>query len=118
VRCLRLALPLVTLVVSAAYLWLGIQPQAPEPLHDVSDLLVHGCAYALLGGLAGASCVVLGARRPFLVAWLYVIAHGGVLEVLQYFNPPRTATWSDLTVDAVGSGLAVLAGRLIARGGP
>ncbi len=40
---------------------------------------------------------------------VYAAVHGAGLEVLQVFNPPRAAEWSDWFADCAGAGMGVLA---------
>jgi VanZ family protein len=118
VRISRIASPVATLVLSAAYLWLAVQPRVPQPLERLSDKLVHSAGYFLLGLLACLAARHLRLARPLAVGWSYAVAHGAFLEVLQSFSPPRTASLSDWLADVVGALLAVGVSRLGALGSP
>ena len=91
--------------LSLAYLVLGLLPDVPSVMHGVSDVLQHGGAYALLGLLAAVAAASLPVSHPALAGWAYAIGHGALLEVLQYFCPPRRAEWHDLAVDVVAAGI-------------
>ena len=103
----------VLALVSLGYLYLGTRPQAPAMLAGVSDVTIHGGAYLLLGGLAGAVAVALSLPRPGLAGFLYAVGHGALLELLQLFTPPRRAEVKDLLVDAIAAllGTALLRWR-------
>jgi VanZ family protein len=92
-----------TAAVSLAYLWLGVQPSVPQPLRPFPDYVLHASAYLVLAVLAGVAALFWPVRWPFGVAIGYATAHGALLEVFQYFNPPRRAELSDLLADAVGA---------------
>lgn len=93
---------------SAAYIYLGILPQNPGMLNGVPDYFIHTGAYGLLTILGAMAAEGLSLRRPALLGAAYAVAHGALLEVVQYFNPPRTAEWHDLASDAVGAMLAAV----------
>ena len=114
-RIWRLLLPTTTLVLSAVYLWFAVQPRVPEVVSGVSDVAIHGGGYVVLAVLAALSAHVRGWRAPCLLGWLYAVGHGAVLEVLQYFYPPRQASWLDLGVDAVGAMVGVVMAAAVTR---
>jgi VanZ family protein len=107
-RSLSVAL---VVVLSVGYIYLGTRPHNPEMVRAVPDKLLHGGAYALLGLSAGSAASALGVPGAPLVGWGYAVAHGVLLEVIQYFTPPRSAEVGDAVADAVGAafGVAVLA---------
>lgn len=96
-----------TLLLSTAFLLFGSQPGVPRALRGVSDWLLHAAAYLVLAVAAGRAAHLWGLRWPLVVAFLYAAAHGASLEILQFFNPPRRAEWSDLAADVAGALLGV-----------
>jgi len=104
------SLPLVaTLVLSAAYLWVGTRPQNPALVRDVNDKVLHAASYAVLGFTAGAGAAALGLAPAPLIGWGYAVGHGALLEVVQTFTPPRTGEVGDVLADAVGAAFGALA---------
>ncbi|HPS79724.1 MAG TPA: VanZ family protein, partial [Thermoanaerobaculaceae bacterium] len=59
--------------------------------------------------LAARTARSWGWRAPLAFGLGYAALHGGGLEILQYFNPPRMAEWKDWLADCVGAGFGVLA---------
>ena len=104
-----------TVVVSGAYLVLGLMSTVPEPLKSISDDIVHAGAYAVLGFLAAMTVAGLWSSRVAGLGACFALGHGAVLEVLQYFHPPRAAELSDLAADAAGAGLGALVAWLVLR---
>jgi VanZ family protein len=105
-------LPLVTTVVlSAAYLYLGTRPQNPEAFRHLSDKILHAGAYGVLAVTAGDAAAAIGMAPAPLIGWGYAVGHGALLEVVQRYTPPRTAEVADVLADATGAalGAAVLA---------
>ncbi|HNX50058.1 MAG TPA: VanZ family protein [Thermoanaerobaculaceae bacterium] len=98
-----------TLVVSFAFMFLGIRPRIPRALRQFSDVVLHGGAYLMLAVLAARTARSWGWRAPLAFGLGYAALHGGGLEILQYFNPPRMAEWKDWLADCVGAGFGVLA---------
>lgn len=115
---MRLARPLtltVTLGLSAAYFVLGVLPQSPPGVRSLPDTIVHAGAYLVLAASASASAAALGVAAPSLAGWSYAVVHGGTLEVLQSFFPPRTPEWKDLAMDALGGGVGAVLWWLVGR---
>lgn len=102
-----------TAAVSVAYWVAGVWPTVPTPLHAVSDDLVHAMAYALLGCLAAVTAYAWPVSRPLWLGTCYAVGHGAVLELLQWFAPPRVAEASDLLADAGGAAGGVLVAWLL-----
>jgi VanZ family protein len=85
--------------------WLALMPLPPGPVLEISDVILHGAAFAYL---------TLAARLAFASqpAWsiaLWMIGYGALIEVVQGLGGARMAEWRDLTMDATGIllGLAV-----------
>jgi len=100
--------------LSVGYVVLGADPSPPQLTPAVPDWLQHGAAYALLAALTAVSLHGLITSFGGLAA-LYASVHGAVLEVIQFFNPPRTAEWSDLLADVVGAAAGAAVVVLVAR---
>jgi VanZ family protein len=100
--CLQLAfwIPL------AACTYLALTPSPPDAVFRVSDVLLHGLAFSYLTFTLGLAFASLG--RWHIVALM--LAYGTLLEVLQSFEPERSAELKDLLVDGAGIlvGLALL----------
>ncbi|MBZ5588911.1 MAG: VanZ family protein [Acidobacteriia bacterium] len=106
---------LLTLVLSAAYIYIGTRAENPAPFRDVNDKLLHVGAYALLGFSAGSGAYVLGLAPAPVIGWGFAVGHGALLEVVQHFVPPRSAEVGDVLADAFGAALgaaALFGGRL------
>jgi VanZ family protein len=100
---------LLTVVLSAVYLYVGTRPQIPAIFRHVNDKLLHGSSYAVLGFTAGSGAYALGFAPAPLIGWGYAVGHGALLEVAQHFTPPRTAEVGDVLADAAGAALGALA---------
>lgn len=78
------------------------------------DYIGHGLSYALLGALLMRALAdgALGGMRAALIlpAVLLSTAYGFTDEFHQWFIPGRSASWSDIAADGVGS----LAGACVA----
>lgn len=104
------SLPLVlTLLLSAAFLWVGTRPQNPALVRNVNDKVLHAGSYAVLGFAAGSGAYALGLAPAALIGWGYAVGHGALLEAVQHFTPPRTAEVGDVLADAAGAALGALA---------
>lgn len=107
-------IPLViTVVLSVAYVYLGVQPRAPKLLRRVPDVVAHAGAYAVLGCSATLVGRMLALARPAIWGAAYATAHGALLEGLQELAPRRRAQWRDVLADAVGAVVGAVAARLL-----
>jgi VanZ family protein len=104
-RRLRHPLLLLTGALSATYLVFGLSPHMPAPLDHVSDIIVHGLAYAVLAVAAVTTAVAFGfpIRTAVVAGVAFASSHGALLELLQLFCPPRHAEVKDLLVDVCGA---------------
>lgn len=107
-RRLRFSLLAVTAGLSVAYLVLGLRPEVPSAVAEVSDVVIHLGGYCVLAFLAAATAGAFLASRPGVIGALYAIAHGVSLELLQRFVPTRTAELKDVGVDIVAALLGAL----------
>jgi len=99
---------LLTLVLSAVYLYVGTRPENPALFRDVNDKVLHASSYAVLGFAAGSGAYALGLTPAPLIGWGYAVGHGALLEVAQHFAPPRTAEVGDVLADAAGAALGAV----------
>ena len=101
--CLALAfwLPLV------ACTWLALTPSPPEPVFRVSDVVLHGAAFGYLTFALGLAYDRL--HGAAVAGWM--LAYGVLIELLQSFEPARSAELKDLLVDTAG----ILAGLVMLR---
>jgi VanZ family protein len=100
----KLALRLATLLLAAAYLWLGTRPRLVRPMSWFPDWVGHGAAYALLAVTLGRAWPQLPQAGVVAVA----TAHGGLVEWLQLSVPGRSGEVKDLLADFFGSWLGLL----------
>lgn len=99
----------------AACTYLALTPSPPDAVFHVSDVVLHGGAFAYL-------TFALTLAHPKAEGWPAagsMLGYGLLLEVLQSFEPARTAELKDLLVDlagiAVGLSLARIAGAPVRR---
>lgn len=101
-RCLVTAfwLPL------AACTYLALTPSPPEAVSAVSDIVLHGFAFAYLTFALGLCHAEM--RVPMLVACMF--GYGVFIEMAQSLEATRDAELKDLAVDLVGiaAGLSLL----------
>jgi hypothetical protein len=94
--------------------WLAFTPSPPEAVFRVSDVVLHGAAFAYLSFSMGLAHD-LSMRRVAL----WMLGYGAVIELLQSLIPERSAELKDLLVDgagiAVGLGLLNVAGEWCRR---
>ena len=95
----------------AAVTWSSLAPPDDLPSEiALSDKLLHGIAYAVLGVVAA-----LAQRRPrVILTVLLLTAFGLLMEVLQDRTTYRTFDLADLYADALGAaiGVVVVAGSV------
>jgi len=89
--------------------YLAFAPSLPEAVFRVSDVLLHGFAFSYLTFALGLAHHAK--RWVMAVAWM--IAYGVTIELVQSFEPERSAEWKDIMVDLVGIGIGVVAFRLV-----
>jgi VanZ family protein len=108
--------------VLAAYMllifFLSVRP-GPAPLPGIwqIDKLYHFLAYALmgflwvwtLGGLVSLKKGALIPARALGAAFIISTLFGAVMEVFQYFLPPREASFLDAAANALGALAGVVA---------
>ncbi len=99
--------------------YLALVPEPPEhPVFRLSDVLLHGLAFAYLS-LALMLAYPGGAASrhdPRLRTFVLMLGYGLFLELVQALVPERSAELKDLLVDVAG----ILTGLVLARylGGP
>ena len=89
--------------------YLAFAPSPPEPVLHVSDVVLHGVAFTYL------TFALRLAHR--LQHWwqtaLWMLAYGAFIEVMQSFEPSRTAELKDFVVDGIGIAFGLLASMLM-----
>jgi VanZ family protein len=85
--------------------YLAFAPQPPKEADLGWDKLNHTTAFAVLT-LAGCFGYA-GSRRSVLWVLVGMLALGGLIEIVQYFVPGRSADWVDLGADAIGMAIGV-----------
>ena len=89
--------------------YLAFAPSPPDPVFRISDVLLHGFAFSYL---TFALSLAHHARRWVrTAAWMF--AYGVTIELVQSFEPQRSAEWKDLLVDLFGIGIGVVALKLM-----
>jgi len=72
--------------------------------------MMHLAAMAIFAFLACVSFKTLWAQAGVVV---FVFVFSGLMEVLQHFSPPRTGSWEDVAMNAMGC----LASLIVVIGG-
>jgi VanZ family protein len=86
--------------------WLALTPSPPGATFRISDVALHAFAFSYLTVALGLAHGRL--RGAAVAGWM--VAYGILIEVLQSFQPARSAELKDLAVDLAGIavGLALL----------
>lgn len=86
-------------------LYIALEPDPDLKLDfDGGDKLLHALGFVCLTGWWGN---VFRSPKARWLAAAACLAYGALVEVLQAFDPPRSADVLDLLADAVGIGLGV-----------
>jgi VanZ family protein len=92
------------LVYAAVLLSLGVLPDVPEIAAGIPDSTAHGFAYAAHTVLLFALLLpAIGKKNAVLLAVAGAVLYGGLVEILQYFQPARTVEIRDLGANAIGA---------------
>lgn len=102
-RAARALFPLLLALITLLALW----PQTEILPSTGWDKANHALAFATLMAIWSAGWP--RARLVFGLAGL--LAHGGLIELLQTQLPPRSGEWADLAADAVGLAIGALVAR-------
>lgn len=97
--------------------FLALVPEPPEhPVFRVSDIVLHGGAFVYLTlALVLAQYGNASLRTAIYVrTFVFMMAYGLFLELVQSFVPERTAEIKDLLVDLAGIGVGLGLARLVA----
>lgn len=78
--------------------YLAFTPSPPEAVFRISDVALHGFAFAYLTFTLGLAHRL---RRWWQTA-AWMIAYGMFIEIVQSFEPERSAEVKDVVVDCVG----------------
>ncbi len=91
-------------------------PETISFYHGIIRKFAHFAAYALLGLLACRAFNLAAFRnRRLLYAWLLVIVVAVLDETNQSFNPGRTGSAIDVTIDVIGGTVAVVLYYLVGK---
>lgn len=108
---MRLLAATVLAILVVNLLYHGQQSYAVGLVRPPLDKVLHLVLFASVGALLW---IAAGARRIFMVV-LMAMMLGLLDEIMQSFNPGRSADWLDLIADTIGAGLGVLICRRLAR---
>ena len=108
---MRLLAAFLLAILIVNLLYHGQQPYAVGLVRPPLDKVLHLILFASVGTLLW---IAAGARHIPMVIVLAVML-GLLDEIMQSFNPGRSADWTDLLADTLGAGLGVLLCRRIAR---
>lgn len=88
--------------------WMALSPSPPEiPVFKVTDVILHAFAFSYLS----FAIRLAYENRSLLQTFVVLFGYGLLIELVQSFEPDRTAELKDLLVDVAGIGLGlVLAG--------
>ncbi len=98
-----------SILVAAAIVYLSLMkpPKISEDLLKIENLdkFIHAIMYATL--TVSIFFENKNTNKPLKYFIIFIIStiFGGVIEILQSYFPPRTATWGDLLADAIGAAL-------------
>lgn len=105
-------------VYAALLVVLGLLPYLPQFGKEIPDYVPHGAAYALQAALLFSLAEArFGAAVGAVAAAVGATAFGGLVELLQLFQPARTFEAGDLLANALGAGAASAAAYLWTRWG-
>ncbi len=95
------------IAIGILYLCLIKPPSISLPIFQIPhwDKIVHAIMYICLSLAMSFEAKYKNNLIKLLPIFIISTTFGGVVEILQYFNPPRTASWGDLLADAIGSAL-------------
>ena len=102
----------------AACTYLALVPEPPEhPVFRLSDVVLHAAAFVYLSGARVLAQYDQAAPRTGLYTrtFVWLMAYGILLELLQGFVPERSAEMQDLLVDALGIMAGLGVARLLAK---
>jgi VanZ family protein len=80
------------------YTYLGITPHPENSVPVFNDLLMHFTGYAV----AGISISFARPQWPFWQRAVFLITYSFAIEIVQYFNPPRTFSLTDMLANTGG----------------
>jgi VanZ family protein len=97
------------LVYAAVLLVLGVVPDVPDFASDIPDFATHGFAYAAHTALLFALLLPsIGRGSAAIFAVVGAVLYGGLVEMLQFFQPARTVEIRDLLANSGGAGMAAM----------
>jgi len=98
-----------TIVVALAIIYVSLM-KPPSLKIDITkipniDKIVHLIMYATLSVVMAKETQIKKIAEQLLIIFAITTIFGGVIEILQQYFPPRTASWGDFLADAIGSAL-------------
>ena len=108
---MRLLAAFLLAILVVNLLYHGQQPYAVGLVRPPFDKVLHLVLFTSVGTLLW---IAAGARHLLMVIVIAVML-GLLDEIMQSFNPGRSADWTDLLADAIGAALGALVCRRIAR---
>jgi len=106
-KALRLCLLSGFWLPLGACTYLALTPSPPDAVFRISDILLHIFAFAYL---TFALTLAYPPRRTVLPG-VWMLGYGLLIEVLQSFEPARSAEVKDAIVDLLGIGVGLLLAR-------
>lgn len=101
-----------SILIAAAIIYLSLMkpPKMDSDLLKIEniDKVIHAIMYATL--TISLFFENKNENKPLKYFIIFIIStiFGGVIEILQSYFPPRTATWGDLLADAIGAALPLV----------
>ncbi len=104
-------------IIAAGIFYLSLIKAPAIRLDSVAflDKWEHMLAYAVLGGVLLWDMHSAGhkARASVSVATILPMVYGGLLEIVQYYCPPRSGEWLDWLADIVGVMIGVVISSVV-----
>ncbi|MCQ2360089.1 MAG: VanZ family protein [Paludibacteraceae bacterium] len=101
-----------SMLIAACIVYLSLMkpPSIDSPLLKIEniDKVIHAIMYATLSLAMAFESNVKNNSLKILPVFIISTTFGGVIELLQSYFPPRTASWGDFIADAIGSVLPLV----------
>jgi len=106
-RAARIAFGVLLAALLVAISFLALSPHPPKVGDTGWDKLNHFLAFGSL------TAVSIACARKAMWRWCWLpliwLGYGGLIEVIQSFEPTRSAEWGDLLADAIGISIGMVA---------
>lgn len=101
-----------SILIAACIVYLSLMkpPSIDSPLLKIEniDKVIHAIMYAFLSLVMAFESNTKNNHLKLLTVFIISTTFGGVIEILQSYFPPRTASWGDFIADAIGSVLPLV----------